>query len=412
MIIIRENIGIAIIALIVALLIKSYVWIIDPPTSVELVNIHVQPKNIPVGLSVSRIIPDRIELELDGPKSKIETLRNRDLTAIADLHGIAEEGEYQVRIRLSQSRFQGVRSQIHPDTVMVIVGRYQKKFFSPEEIISGDFIGNRKISKIDGLPDTIEVSGSLTSLKNVQKIVYEIDVNHPGDSFSQEVKFNVISNEDKIITNLKVDPESVEIKVHLCEHTINQTLPVVLNISGTPASDYSIESQDISPLYVEVSGAPDILRELSRIETERISISGRKSGINREINLIAPNPEITLNPETVRVKVVITQVAARREIKDIMIEVRRKKDGYKYSLETSTVDVLIQGPMSKMNKLDLNLIKPSVDVSAIQAGRHTVKLNAGLPSGVSLISINPAEVVLIVEKAEETPPPTPVEAPE
>lgn len=412
MTIIRENIGIAVVALILSLLIKGYVWMIDPPTSVEMVNINVQATNVPVGLSVTRMVPNKIEIELNGAKSKIESFRNSDITAIADLTDVGGEGEYLVKIRLSQSRFHGVKCNISPESVMIHVGQFQKKFFNPNEIITGDFIGNRMISRIEGLPDTIEVSGSVTALQNVQKVNYQIDISKPGDSISQVVKFNAISRDDKIITNLTIDPVSAKITVFLSENTLSQSLPVVLNITGTPATDYSIKSQDITPLFVEVSGAPEILKTLTHVETENISINGRKSDINKEIKLISPSEDIVLNPETVRVKIGIDQVASRREINDIMIEIRRKKTGYKYSLKQSTVNVVIQGPLLKTKNLDLNLIKPSIDVSTFEPGTYSVRLNAGLPSGISLISIVPAEIELIVEKRGKKPAPAPIETPE
>ena len=159
-----ENIWIAVGAFLIAILIKGYVWYIDPPTSVDLVNIQVQTKNTPQGLSVSRLIPDHVEIELSGSKSKIDRLRERDITAIIDLAGITDEGEYDIPIKLSQSRFHGISHMIIPENVHVIIGQFEKKFFTPEKVIVGEFIGNKMISRIEGLQDTVEVSGSTSSI--------------------------------------------------------------------------------------------------------------------------------------------------------------------------------------------------------------------------------------------------------
>ncbi|MBU1023646.1 hypothetical protein KKB99_05070 [bacterium] len=398
--VIRDNIGILVIAFIVAFLIKGYVWLIDPPITIELVNIQIQARNIPEGLSVSRIVPDRIGLEMKGPKSKIEKYHDRDFTAIVDLASVSAQGGHELPIRLAQSpgRLRSISCEILPGTVYVYLGKYEEKFYTPEKIIVGTLTENRRISKIEGLPETVKVSGSVTSLNNAKKVVYEIDVNRPGDSWSQDVKFNVFGEDDQEISNLKIEPESAAINVYIIEHTLSQTIPVVLNITGTPAPDYSIQSQTITPLYVEAMGDPAVIREISKVETEVISVSNRKSDFNQEVALVSDNPDVTFKPSLVRVKIDISQVSTSRDINQILVEIRRRRDGYSYVIDPPTVNVEVQGSLSKITDLDLSLIKPSLDVSMYEEGHYTVKLESGLPTGISLIKMKPTEVKLTVKK--------------
>lgn len=395
---VNENIWIAVAAFLIAIVIKGYVLFIDPITTIDLVNIPVQMKSTPQGLSVSRVIPDRIEIELKGAKSKVDKFRERDITAIADLSGITQEGEYDIPVRLSQSRFHGISSMIVPETVHVVMGQFERKFFAPEKVIIGEFIGNKMISKIEGLPESVEVSGSITSLNNVKKVVYEMDVSVPGDVLTQQVTFKAFDINDSEIKNLKIEPANSEIRIYLTDHTIKQRFPVVLKITGTPASEYSVVSQDVSPLYVEVTGDPTSLKEIQSIETEPVNISNAKSNIAKSVTLVPPIPGMVVNPSEVQVNIKISQVTSRREIQDIAIELRRPGDGLKYTLDSPTIDITIQGPMDKLKDLDITLIRQSIDVSKYTEGKYSISLEPpGLPSGIGLVSFKPRVVQLTVE---------------
>ena len=395
---VNENIWIAVAAFLIAIVIKGYVLFIDPVTTIDLVNMPIQAKNIPQGLSVSRIIPDRIEIELKGAKSKVDKFRERDINAIADLSGITEEGEYDIPVHLSQSRFHGISSMIIPETVHVVMGQFERKFFVPEKVIVGEFVGNKMISKIEGLPESVEVSGSITSLNNVRKVIYEMDVSMPGDMLTQQVTYKVIDVNDIVIKNLKVEPSNSEIRVYLTDHTIKQRFPVVLKITGTPASEYAVISQEVSPLYVEVTGDPASLREIESVETEPVNISNAKSNIVKTVILVAPTPEAIVSPSEVQVDIQISQVTSRRDIQDIAIEIRRPRSEFKYTLDSTTIDITIQGSVEKLKDLDITLIRQSIDVSKYSEGKYSISLEPpGLPSGIGLVSFKPRTVQLTVE---------------
>jgi YbbR domain-containing protein len=395
---VNENIWIAVAAFLIAIVIKGYVLFIDPVTTIDLVNMPIQPKNIPQGLSVSRIIPDKFEIELKGAKSKVDKFRERDINAIADLSGITSEGEYDIPIRLSQSRFHGITFMIIPETVRVVMGQFEKKFFAPERVVVGEFFGNKMISKIEGLPESVEVSGSITSLSNVKKVIYDLDVSMPGDMLTQQVTYKVIDTNDTEIKNLKVEPANSEIRVYLMDHAIKQRFPVVLKITGTPASEYAVISQEATPLYVEVTGDPTSLKALESVETEPVNIANAKSSIVKTVALVAPAPGTVLSPSEVQVRINISQVTSRREINDIAIEIRRQRAEFKYTLDSPSIDITVQGPVDKLKDLDITLIRQSIDVSKYTEGKYSISLEPpGLPSGVGLVSFKPRTVQLTVE---------------
>ena len=394
----RENIGLLIAALIIALLIKSYVYFIDPPTEVEL-TAPVQPRNLAQGLSVSSVNPARVGLTISGAKSKVEKYSERNFTAIADCSKITVEGNYEVDVRLSQSRLRGVKFDLDPKTAYLGIGRSEQKFFNPQAQQIGEIKGNRVISKIEGLPDTVQVSGSAKFLELVDKVVYRLNLDHPGDSWTDQVTFISTDKNGRIIESLKLDPPEAPITVYLRENRIKQLLPVILRTRGTPANNYTVISQTITPQEVEASGDPAIIAALANVETEWVSIAGASSDISSEVNLISPDQKVTLKPAKVAITISISQTQTQREIGSLSIELKRQVSGFSYRVSPPTINVRVRGPLEKISNLDITLIHPSIDVSIYNAGTYSITLDSpGLPSDVALLSMTPTEVELTVTK--------------
>lgn len=398
--IVRENMGLALIALIIALLVKSYVWLIDPPTRIDL-TIPVQARNLPSKLSVSSIVPARIDMSISGSKSKVEKYSEREFTAIADCSQITSEGHFEVKVRISQSRLSQVEYSLSPDSVHLIIGLFEKKFFDPTAKHTGELRASRIISKIEGLPETIQVSGSAKTLERVSKVVYTLNLDRPGDVWTDEITFLAVDSDGAPIDNLQLNPSTASITVYLREHKVKQTLPVVLRVRGTPARDYAITSQSVTPQQVDVIGEPAIIGSLTYIDTSTISVSDARSDITTELDLVAPDPAIVLQPSKVKVTIVIDQVLSRRDIESIPIELKRQKNGYTYKISPSHINVRIQGPVEKLKNLDLTLIRPSIDVSIYEEGTYNVILERpGLPSEVSLLNMIPEAVELTVARTD------------
>jgi YbbR domain-containing protein len=389
-----------IVALVVALLIKSYVYLIDPPTKIDL-TVPVQPKNLPSGLGVSSIIPARVDMSIYGVKSKVEKYTEREFSAIADCSGISSEGHYEVPVRISQSRLPGVKHVLIPNTAHLIIGVYQKKFFDPVARQIGELKSSRIISKIEGMPQTIQVSGSAKVLERVSRVMYPLNLDKPGDIWTDEISFIAVDEAGAPIDNLQLDPPKASITVYLREHKVKQQLPVIVKVRGTPAKNYAITSQSVEPTQVEVIGEPSIIGSLAFVETQTISVAGATSDISTTVDLVAPDPAITFQPSKVQVKISISQVLSRRDIEDIPIELKRRRENYTYRIEPSTINVRVQGAVEKLSTLDLSLIRPTIDVSIYDVGTYTVALEQpGLPSDVSLVNMIPSEVQLTVSKSE------------
>lgn len=395
----KNNIGIALIALLVTLLIKGYVYVIDPPTSIEM-NLPVQVRNLPENLSVTSIIPSRVELEIRGSKSRIDQIRERDFKVIADCSDIEGVESMMIDVKLAQRKPQGVRCTIIPEQVNVVVGRYERKFLAPEMRITGDISENRVISTIEGLPETVKVSGGSQELERLDKVIYELDVEHAEDSWSTDVEFTPVDMEGNPIRFLQVDPDYASITVSLSKHQASRTVPVVPSVTGVPALNYAVISQEVDPLYVQITGSPESIMGVTNVNTSTINITDATESISRSVNLISPKSGIIVEPDSVRVDIEIRQVTAQRTV-EVLVDIRGRENGFEYELEPSSVSILIQGPVTKIRTLDLKLVKSTFNVATYDVGTHKVPLNyPDLPSEIALLKMEPMQAQLTVNRID------------
>jgi len=91
---------------------------------------------------------------------------------------------------------------------------------------------------------------------------------------------------------------------------IVKNLPIYANIEGNPATGYEvvIDKIAISPLHSVIAGPAELVKDLSYIDTEPVSIEGADSTVRQDVGLVAvPNCEVGYNG-SVRVVVPIAKV--------------------------------------------------------------------------------------------------------
>ncbi|NQT95595.1 MAG: hypothetical protein HQ572_04015 [Candidatus Omnitrophica bacterium] len=97
------------------------------------------------------------------------------------------------------------------------------------------------------------------------------------------------------------------------EKLVVKTLPIYVNIEGTPAKGYRVvlDKIAISPSNSVVAGAPEVINELSYISTMVVNVEGRTATLKGKIEL-TPIPNCRIGYEgLVRVTIPIARERRR-----------------------------------------------------------------------------------------------------
>jgi YbbR domain-containing protein len=190
---------------------------------------------------------------------------------------------------------------------------------------------------------------------------------------------------------VRVTPAQVSLQI---DRLSKRQLPVRLERSGEVPPGFAVESIEVTPDKVEVSGPASKLEGIRAVSTEPIDFSAIAAGGEREIlRLVSPVDDemVQLTPSEVLVEVQLGPVAVERELKGVNVGVRGGGEGWR--VNPARIAVVVRGAEAEVGGLELRPGSVYVDVGGLpQTGTHRLKPVVELPDGIELVRRVPAEV--------------------
>lgn len=210
-----------------------------------------------------------------------------------------------------------------------------------------------------------------------------------------------------------------------------RTIPAVIQpaVVGEPAPGYSytpgraiIEEAAEIRVMITRTREEELQREgidILTIETEPLDVSGLKGPVREEKKLVLP-PGVSLLPsqslDTRTVSVVIEEQMGTRELTDVPVryELLTARDNLRAIVEPETVDIVVEGALSALERLDPSMIVFGMEYVVERAGeRREIAIEPRLrePEQAAvyrILEINPRSVTVSIES---TAPPEPTATP-
>jgi YbbR domain-containing protein len=208
---------------------------------------------------------------------------------------------------------------------------------------------------------------------------------------------------------LKVDVEPRTAHVRILVFTNGQTrsIPVVANVTGSPAPGFEISGVTVRPLVLPVEGDQDDLVNLSTLDTEPISVNGATSTINRTVKIALPPGVRAVAGDDVLVTITLRKVTATRNFSAGVVLSGARLDRT-YDLSVDRVLVTVGGSVADLDRLEGQSFALRAEVGGLGPGTHVVPLDPNLPAGLAMLAPNPATVEVTVGLPGTSPAPSAV----
>lgn len=404
----KRNWHLKVISFILAAIIWFYVDSNDKPID-KLINIPLVKIGPSQDLALVSIIPDKVGLYIKGPLSRIKRLeeagREGVLKAELDLrHAKEGTGEFTVRIRGANLRW--MQKEIIPAMIEIEIERYAETTASPERLIIGGLPPDTNIVLETGLPETVKVSGAKSLVSQVNRVVYRLT---EADLVGYEhvtVDFAAHDAEGKHIINVDITPPTAELEIGIRKTGASRRVPVGYNYMGHPPSGYTVTSVNINPSFITLNGPPEVLKDIHRVETEPIDLTGHSDNFTiQALKLIKPDEQVMMETNTVMLEVKIEHITTQRRFEGLPVNFDGGGDEslIHYSSNPRTVSITVVGPVDEIEKLTREMINPMVNVRGLAEGLHEnrpVYVPIMMPQ-ISLVEIEPDAVTVTVKKREE-----------
>jgi YbbR domain-containing protein len=367
------------------------------------------PQNIPIqvippapGLVTTDRLPESVRLRLLAPESSWSTLTSSKFKATLDLSKLAE-GLNEVPIQVGVSDFQVKIVDQTPKAVGVNLQPEQTVVLTVTAVVMDEpplgYVNRAPTST----PATVAVTGPASLIGQVDKAVSEIFIRNAKETINRPTDVTIRNRDEQVISGLKVEPAKVQITLPIEQRFGYKDVSVSAVISGQPASGYWVSNILVNPPRLTIVGNPQVLGSIPGfVETTPINVSRATADIVQSVPLNLPDGVTVVSSEnesgTAGGVQVTVQIAAIESGQTVQRPITQQgiDPNYVWTASPERADVILSGPIPRLQTLPSDDVKVVVDLFGLQPGIHKVRPTVFLPDDLRLEAILPDTVEITI----------------
>ncbi len=321
--------------------------------TVDLAN--VQPTGTPVSLPV--------DVQADDPRVTIIDVKPRTVTVILDKSAAAD-----VPVTV-------VKSESGPG---VTVG---ETVFTPQQA---------------------RVLGPAAAVGRVVAVRVTVTLDPSGLNYDQEVEGVPVDIAGAPVTGVTVVPATFHVQIPQITNGQTRSLPVNPVLSGDPAPGFRVSGIAVSPATVLVQGDATQLVKMIEVDTAPVGVFGATRDVSSVVALSLPTGVAVAGGGTVTVTV---HVAALTDTRTLAAGFRLdgQQPGMAYTLNVDSALLTLYGSTADLDRLASVPLVVGLDVAGMGPGKHQVTVVPSLPSGVTLVAVDPTTVTVDIGAPSPAP---------
>jgi YbbR domain-containing protein len=368
----------------------------------------VEVTKVPPGLVVMNSL-EPVRFKIRAPKDKWALLRASSFRAYVDLSRqgpgiqavpvIAESSDPQIQVL-----------EVVPSTVSVRLEEIQERTVP----VKVNLVGNVPFGyvyhapKVD--PEVVAVSGPASLVQSVQAA--SVDVRLDGITVEVDSAFHpeAVDSAGNPVRNVQLNPQTVNVQLPVEQQVSYKQVGIRPTITGMVAQGYWIESVGTVPSSVTVVGDPKTLAAINYLETAPVNVDGASNSVVQNVALTVPQGVSLVQQQSIRMQVTISPLQTSQVVR-VAPNIVNIPPGLQVVSAPAYIEVQLQGPAPIMQKLSVDDLRVTVDVSGLGEGPQSVKPSVSTPPSVSVVSVKPESVSLVLgPPATPTPAPSPAPA--
>ena len=236
-----------------------------------------------------------VRVRLSAPRSYFIDYSEKDIHAYIDTTDYGE-GVHDIKVEADFPRgFELIG--ISPENVRVTIEPVIERPMELQLILSGTPKFNNVVKELVS-PKDITVVGAKSAVNKVSQVVGYVGLTGDVDDFELNVPVSALDENGRDVHEVRVVPSSVRVFVDI-EKSAKKTVPIVADL--TPPTGKEIESVTISPEFVEIEGAEDIVNDIDSLKTVSIMIPENTVTYKKELAVVLPEDNLKINVERVTV---------------------------------------------------------------------------------------------------------------
>ncbi len=289
---IRHNWQWKLVALCLSIFLWSYVNTQRNPKATKPFTVPIQIMNLAKGYAADLSVQDAT-VQIEGYKSVVDQIRQNDISAWVDLDTITPSNGAVTKTKTLNVRVSGIPQEdisatVLPKKVQVTVKMIGKKLPVEVKFLSAPPLGYT-YGDPDVNPASISVSGKNDYVSQVKKVVLTLPPNASSNSVDSDFPLVPMDSNGNEVRGVSLNPPYVRLRLALREVPAAKEVVISCKLQGKLKSPAQYKNVTVDPSSVILEGRPNILSDISMIETAPINVEGMDKTFTRQVNLIIPN---------------------------------------------------------------------------------------------------------------------------
>ena len=354
-------------------------------------------------------VPETVDVTLKGPTPNLQAAKTqKDFEVYADLSK-AKVGKQRIKLQIKDLSDK-LTATIDPEYVEVDIQEKVTKEYSVDVEFDVKMVDEGYIASTPMVePNKVRISGGKDIMDQISYVRAIVKVDDFITETVEKPAFITVLDANLNKLNVTVEQESVRVTIPIKK--ANKTVPIEIVKKGTSPTDVTIDSITLDKNEATISGSEDNLNKTENVKVE-VDISTIKESSELTLPVIISDGINDVDPKTVKATVKVKATSEATEttenkvtkiFSNLPINFNGLSETFNAVFQDPTsgeTNLTVEGTNEDLENLEASDFQLSVEVAALQAGEHKVKLNVVGPENVSWTS--DIETVSIVLTAIES----------
>jgi YbbR domain-containing protein len=389
-------------SLLLAAVLALFIWLTatqqQDPINSQFLQVNVDFDGQPAGSILIEPQQSIVQIRVEGPESALRRLSPDNFEAFVDLSQVPFGENTLAPIRITSSAEDVEITLVIPESLDVLLEEEVSREIPVELDIRGSTA--RGHTRGDPLlePEFITVSGPRSDVEDLDFALVTVFLNDPRETSvgSHIPVFYDTQGRVASTVDLELDAQSVQVTVPIEQSAGFAEKIITVDWSGDPAFGYRLLNIGVDPPSVLVEGPPEVVNELTSLQTEPIDITGLTESFIQQATLALPEG-ITLDQNqeifvTIGIEPIMSTDTRRQEV-----EVLGLNEDLEAQLDPDHVGVVLFGPLPALGSLVSNDVRVTVDLIGLNAGQYSIEPEVDIPDrGIEVRSVEPSAISVFI----------------
>lgn len=293
-----RNNSLRLLSLLLAFVLWLYVSNDQNPLREKVLTIELEQTGLEQGYVILGGMPESVTVKVQGNRSQLANLVPADFKAVLNIPA-GKTGDFAIPVQVSTST--GLRiNQVTPDKVSLTIDSITEKQVAVAVSLRGAPGQGFTALAPFYQPNIVVARGPSRLIDGIKQATALIDIQGAVADVEQNLQVGVGDS------GISLNPDTVKVVVPIVEMVPVKTVPVMIQVTGSPAAGYKVKSSVTDPVSVQLSGQPESLSTISSIQTELVDITGTDKNLTREVALTVPQG-LSVQPGRVKVQIEVVK---------------------------------------------------------------------------------------------------------